>query len=137
MALLSSLASSCAGTSTGNPVKPPDKGDIATGEVGNCYRDVETLDGHDADTPHGFTAAEMLALANSQREVAIDWRQPNGGLTYGPEVGRGTLTIEVDSRGKAPRFVDRRPHSSKGGEETGLALADIGSFCPDVVELDV
>jgi hypothetical protein len=138
--VLASLASACVGTSTGNPAMPGEEvPNIGPGETasGSCDDTTTKLASLDADSPLGFSAAAMLALAQDHEDTSIEWLDRAGGVSYGPESGVGTLRIELEPRDSAPRFVDRRPKTSgsKGGPE--IAIGEIYSPCADTVELDV
>ncbi len=133
-AVLMGLASACAGTSTGNPFDPPGPDGEEVGS-NRCDSKAEPLAGLDAESPLGFSAAEMLALTTGHGQVPIAWSPSTSGLSFGPESGTGTLAIEVSARNDTPRFVDQSPRASSDGRET---LADeVEVQCPDLVELDV
>lgn len=137
--VLASLPSACAGTSTGNPVKPPNE--IPTNEGGGdaCDQTITMLSDLNAASPLGFSAADVLALAQANAETTIEWSS-RGGVTFGPESGTGTLTVDVEPRDTPARFVDRRPKSSGGRGEGPETLEDapaIGTVCADTVEIDV
>src|SRR4051812_39358658 len=126
--LLAGLASACVGTSTGNPAKPPEIPDIGETASGSCDEAKTKLAGLDAESPLGFSAADLLALATEHAQTPIEWLDRDG-LTYGPESGMGSLMIDLAPKlGAEPRFVDRRPKSraSSGGPEIALGSADSG-----------
>jgi hypothetical protein len=127
------------GTSTGNPSKPPDEIPVnsETGTSASCDAKTTKLSDLNAASPLGFSAADVLALATANAETTIEWS--NRGVTFGPESGTGTLTIEVEARDTQPRFIDREPKAS-GGNTGGAEIAtigNVGTVCADTVELDV
>lgn len=126
------LSSACVGTSTGNPVKPPNE--IETNEGGSdaCDRTITQLADFDAETPLGFSARDVLALAEANAETTIEWHT---GVPVGPESGTSTLIVHVEPRDTPPRFVDRRPKSGGSGGDTDIET--VGTLCDDQVEIDV
>ena len=124
----------CVGTSTGNPVSPPEKGDLATG--GNCENKRQELASLDAVSPLGFSAADMLALAPAA-ELDVQWAEASGAFRFGPESGVTKLSIEVTPRTDKPRFNDRAPKQASGGPEPAIGTLAGGDGCPDQLELDV
>jgi hypothetical protein len=138
-AVLAGLASACVGTSTGNPAAPPDEVGVPSEGGGSCDSTKTPLASLDAESPLGFSAADILELAQDHGEVTLEWLQRGSVLTYGPESGTGTLTIDLDARDTAPRYVDRSPKSSSsnGGPEPAIGFGELETSCPDTVELDV
>ena len=135
---LLSLAAACAGTSTGNPFDPPDEGGPSTAEGGGfCEGKPRDLASLDAESPLGFSAADVLALAAGPIEVDLQW--PNAQmLEYGPESGTSKLLIELTPRGDKPRFNDRSPKMSSGGAGPAIDIGSVGpGSCPDQLEIDV
>jgi hypothetical protein len=130
---LALLSSACVGTSTGNPVKPPDE--IPTNEGGSdsCDRTITNLADLGAETPLGFSARDVLALAEANAETTLEWHT---GVPVGPESGTSTLIVQVEPRDTPARFVDRRPKT--GGNGRGdIEIATVGTLCEDQVEIDV
>jgi hypothetical protein len=54
-------------------------------------------------SPLGFSAEQLLALAEGEHAESFVWREP-AGFTYGPESGAGLLTLSASRAGSA-RFA--------------------------------
>jgi hypothetical protein len=127
----------CNGTSTGNPF---DDGNLGPGEetgghaYGNCDSEETTLDSVDAQTPLGFTAADVLAFAAGEHQTTIRW-QPSELASYEPESGEHALTLRVTHAGGELRFVEYREGESNG-QEIGLAALEPCSS-HNAIEIDV
>jgi hypothetical protein len=141
IATLAFWSAACAGTSTGNPFEPMKTGGEETGTLdggGFCDSKKSELGSLDAQSPLGFSAAQMLALANTTPEVEIEWPPASSMITVTPESGRSKLQIEVTARTDKPRWNDRSRRVSSGGPEPTIATVGIaGPECPDQLELDV
>jgi len=139
-ALLAGLASACVGTSTGNPANPdPEIPNVGEASGGSCDETKTKLASLDAESPLGFSAADILALANDHAQTPFEWLDRDG-VTFAPESGMGTLTVDVEPRsGGEAHFVDRSPKSSgnSGGPEIAIGSGESATACPDTVDLDV
>ncbi len=122
---LSSFA--CTNTSTGNPLNNgPGTGGEAADHDGHCEeRGAVTLE-LDEQSTLGFSAADMLALADNAQDQTLNWHALSN-VSVGPESGEQALTLEITSRGQA-RLVDYE-RKANGFE--------IGGECPDRLEVPV
>jgi hypothetical protein len=55
-------------------------------------------------SPLGFSAADVLSFVEGQHATTIEWQPLD--VSYGPESGKGELTLSVENLGHA-RYVDR------------------------------
>jgi hypothetical protein len=118
-------------------VKPPDEIETNEGGSDSCDRTITNLANLDTETPLGFSASDVLALARANAETTIEWHT---GVPVGPESGTSSLVVQVEPRDSPARFVDRRPKSSGGRAADGrgdIEIATVGTECEDQVELDV
>jgi hypothetical protein len=92
--LLTAFASApgCAGGQTGSE-------DVA----GQCPEQRTPLALSEA-SPLGFSAADVLSFAEGEHVTTIEWQPLD--IPYGPESGKGELTLSVENLGHA-RYVDR------------------------------
>lgn len=144
------LIAACNGTSTGNPLAGDTKGTHGgtpnSGEdiYGSCAETKHALASLDAQTPLGFSAADVLAFAEGEHTTAIRW-QSGATVELAPEHGEHMLTLAVTRSGE-PRYTTYKeqtagptvPDGSKGGHST--AILDIaGPSCASMnaVEVDV
>ena len=115
----------CNGTSTGNPFDEDDEGggETAGHAYGHCDSDETALDSAEAETPLGFTAADVLAYAARLHETTIRW-QPSELASYAPESGEHALTLRVTHAGGELRYVEYREGESDGREGGEIANRD-------------
>ena len=92
--LLTAFASGpgCAGGQTGDE-----------GAFGQCSEQRAPLELGEV-SPLGFSAADVLSFVEGEHVTTIDWQPID--VPYGPESGKGELTLSVESLGHA-RYVDR------------------------------
>jgi hypothetical protein len=77
----------------------------------------------------GFSANDVLALAQGERRASLRWIQTQG-YAYGPESEPGVLTVNVTSLGSA-RYINVVPNEEYVGPEPTIDL------CKPRVEVDV
>jgi hypothetical protein len=138
-AWLAACLAGCNGTSTGNPFDDDDEdpGETAGGHAyGNCDSDATALESADAETPLGFTAADVLAFAAGLHETTIRW-QPSELASYAPESGEHALTLRVTHAGGELRYVEYREGESDGREGGELAIGTEPCSNHNAIEIDV
>ena len=113
LALLPSLALSTACDPWNHPV------DI---DVLSCDEVVTVLSGVDAETGLGFTAADVLAVAEGSHTAPIFWHP--GDVQFGPETDEGELSVDLSYAGGEIRYV----------QATNPNAAEMG--CVDRLEID-
>ena len=95
--------------------------DIGIYEI-DCQEVVTVLSGVDATSEIGFTAADVLGVAEGSHTAPIFWHQ--GDVQFGPETGEGELGVEVSYAGGEIRYV----------HATAPDAAEMG--CVDRLEID-
>jgi hypothetical protein len=91
--------------------------------TGNGCKDTETpIDAAD-ESQLGFSADDVLAFVTQGFEAPLAWK-PIDAISYGPESGSGTLTLNATGSGEV-WYVTSAPEED--GEEGGPA---IGVLCP-------
>jgi hypothetical protein len=92
--LLTAFASfpGCAGGQTGDE-----------GTLGRCSEQRAPLQLGEV-SPLGFSAADVLSFVEGEHVTTIEWQPID--VPYGPESGKGELTLSVENLGHA-RYVDR------------------------------
>jgi hypothetical protein len=126
----------CNGTSTGNPFDDDETPTHGGEEFGDCDRDPSELAGVDAESPLGFSAADLLAFSAGLHETTIRW-QPSRIASYGPETGEHALTLRVTHAGGEARYVEYREAEDDlhGGEEPAIDREPCANL--NAVEVDV
>jgi hypothetical protein len=143
------------GTSTGNPNDGsssgpgipgggvddghvPTPGGSETGSLGGGYCDADkrVLDGVDADTTLGFTAADILAFAQGAHVETIRWHD-SFIATLGPEMGEHKVTITLNHEGGAVRLMTPKAAGSGSGIEPAIDIGTVGGGCQPWLEIDV
>lgn len=109
-------------------------GDYKAEGGGECVETATVLTDLDALSDLGFAPAELLALAVGEHSSPMMWgtglKDSLATVTFGPEMGEGTLTATVTHKGGEARYI-----ASKAKESDELD----GGFasCSDRVEIDV
>lgn len=91
LALTTTALSGCGGIQAG--------GQTGEESSGHCVYATSPLSAQER-SPFGFSAAQVLQLAEGAQQAAFDWQQ-SPGIGYGPERGRGKLTLNVAASGSA------------------------------------
>lgn len=114
----------------------PDDGLEASGN--GCVDTVTVLGGVEAASALGFSAADVLAVAEGSHASTMTWGEGmlEGPVhvTFGPESGAGELTVGVAYNGGEVRFIDSKPE--EGGEGGEAALGGYAE-CENRLEVDV
>jgi hypothetical protein len=113
-------------------------GDGEAADNGGCVDTVTVLGSVDEVAALGFSAAQVLAVAEGSHASELVWGAGLGEgpvtVAFGPESGAGTLTVDVAYAGGEVRFVSSKPEESEGeGLDDGAFLAS----CSDRLEVDV
>lgn len=112
----------CTGTSTGNPIEDPGRGEETGGGNGQCEeRRVVSL-ALDAESELGFSANDLLEGVRGSHADTLRWHSL-ADVSYGPEQGEQPLTLSLTPRGEA-RFIDYEPKAQTGGIEIGVRCED-------------
>jgi hypothetical protein len=69
----------------------------------DCQEVVTVLAGVDATSEIGFTAADVLAVAEGSHTAPIFWHP--GDVQFGPETGEGQLSVDISYAGGEIRYV--------------------------------
>ncbi len=113
---------------------PDIDGDALDG--GGCEEQVTVLAGVDAMSALGFSAADVLSVAEGQHEGPMLWGAGIADgpvqVAFGPEAGAGKLTVAVAYQGGEVRHITSTPKQGDY-EGDGGALA----LCNDRLEVDV
>ncbi|MEZ4382318.1 MAG: hypothetical protein R3A79_13280 [Nannocystaceae bacterium] len=88
----------------------------------DCQEVVTVLEGADAQSGIGFTAAEVLAVAAGSHTAPIFWHP--GDVQFAPETGEGELGVDISYSGGEIRYV----------HATAPDAAEMG--CVDRLEID-
>lgn len=130
LVLASLLAPGCSQPQT----TPLDEGTNADGDSG-CKEEATVLADLDAASALGFSAADVLAVAEGQHMSPMTWSKGlNDGpatVEFGPESGEGQLSVTIAYAGGEIRHIKSTPESS--GEGDGGIYAE----CHDRLEIDV
>ncbi|MCA9683733.1 MAG: hypothetical protein KC457_16150 [Myxococcales bacterium] len=109
-------------------------GNELAGDNSSCKDTATVLASVEEVSALGFSAAEILAVAEGEHSSPIFWHDAiqDGfiDVDFGPETGEGTLTVKITHGGGEIRFVDSEP------EDDGFGDGFYGD-CPDRLEIDV
>jgi hypothetical protein len=101
---------------------------------GSCVEKASVLAGIDAASALGFSAADLLVVAEGSHTSGMKWAAglAEGPVTvsFGPESGAGELTVTIAHAGGEVRFIDSS-YADNGGLDGGYAE------CDDRLEVDV
>jgi hypothetical protein len=97
-----------------------------------CDETATVLASSDADSPLGFSADDMIVLAQGPFESPVHWLPAGEFATFGPEQGEGRITVSVSYAGGEIRFVESKPASNDSGQD----IATINE-CHNRLEADV
>ncbi|MEJ7731975.1 MAG: hypothetical protein WKG00_22540 [Polyangiaceae bacterium] len=118
--LVAACSSSATGGGSGGPNEPNDPDDPKEALVG-CLPVTTTPIGLDEPTALGFTAAELLDLADGDHQASLAWDK--GGST--------SLDVSVTADAASARYVERAWQDDGSGTAAEPAID-----CPDVIEID-
>jgi hypothetical protein len=113
-------------------------GDGEAADNGGCVDTITVLSSVDEVAALGFSAAQVLAVAEGSHASEMTWGEGLGEgpvkVMFGPESGAGALTVDVAYAGGEVRFVSSKPEESEGeGLDDGAFYAN----CNDRLEVDV
>lgn len=118
------------------PLDNIDDGNEAGGDQG-CLEEVTVLAGIDAATALGFSAADVLAVAEGQHMSPMTWSNGlhDGPATveFGPESGDAQLAVTIAYAGGEVRHIKSTPDTGGDGGNDGGYFAT----CNDRIEIDV
>ncbi len=120
-------------------------GDQATGGLG-CESETEVVEDLDEDVGLGFTAQDILDMAEGPFESSMQWGE-SPWLEFGPESGEGEVTLRVSHEGGEVRLlrpIEPEPNSdadsatdaATDADATDEAL-DFEEGCMPALEVDV
>ncbi len=127
-------AAGCAGGQTGGEFGAENGtgGGTALEGGSSCEEDTTELE-LDEVSPLGFSAEDVLALAEGTHEATLTWAPDEASMaTTTLESGTTAVTLVVEAAGPAS-FVDAEPPSSGGT----VGMIALGRVCPDRVDVPV
>ena len=123
------------GTDTGNPTTGGEGTDNTAG--GGCDEAGRTDVALDAQTELGFSAAQLLALAEGEHAFPIVWQGDAESASASLQGTQTTMHVKLTRKpGASAQLVDLEPHVSTGAED-GFDIGTLGVPCPDRLEIDV